>query len=116
MSKYITNGISTTNPQINSTETGYVNFRELSKKILQTEPNNILLLTDKVKGEFCDTLLMKVTIVTVIDAQQAQKTDMNVILISRDGKLGHKSLSEDKEVLADFTIVTGFTSIIFKNE
>ena len=52
LSTYVSNGISTTNPQINSTETGYVNFRELSKKILQTEPNNILLLTDKVKGEF----------------------------------------------------------------
>ena len=50
LSKYITNGISTTNPQINSTETGFVNFRELSKKILQSEPNSILLLTDKIKG------------------------------------------------------------------
>ena len=45
-----------------------------------------------------------------------RKTDMNVMLVSRDGKLGHKSLSEDKEVLADFTIVTSFTSIIFKPE
>lgn len=52
LSKYISNGISTTNPQISSTETGCVNFRELSKKILQMEPNNILLLTGKVKGEF----------------------------------------------------------------
>lgn len=50
------------------------------------------------------------------DAQQAQKTDMNVVLISREGKLGHKSLSDDKEVLADFTIVTSFTSIVFKPE
>ena len=60
--------------------------------------------------------MIAIKIICSTDAQQAQRTDMNVILLSREGKLGHNSLSDDREVLTEYPIVTSFTSIVFKNE
>lgn len=95
LEQYFSGHISTVNPQVSSGESARVDFRALAKKIIQEETSNIVFLTDK-----------------LFEGKSAVKTDMTVILVSRDLKLGHDTLTEIKEE-TEIPVVSSFTSIIF---
>ena len=97
LEEYFTGHISTVNPHVSSGESNRVDFRQMAKKILKEETPNVLLLTDKLH-----------------EAKAATKTGMIVVLVAREGRLGHLPIQEVKEQLSpEVSVVMDFKSIIF---
>lgn len=97
LNPYFTEHISTVNPQIASSDgEGKVDFRKLAKMI-DVKTTEIVLLTDKI-GE----------------AKSAVSSAIEVVLVSRDGKLGHRQLDQElKKEVEDIPLVSSFASIVF---
>jgi enolase-phosphatase E1 len=97
LTHYITNGISTTHPLIAVNTSDPINYRNMAKKIIQEEADNILFLTDKVK-----------------EAQALQKMSFSVVLIKRDNAFGHTQITEELlEELQDCPIASSLDHIEF---
>ncbi|KAI1293722.1 Enolase-phosphatase E1 [Halotydeus destructor] len=97
LSKMLTDGISTTNPTIKGTDVT-INYRNVASRVVKEEAGNILLLTDK-----------------LAEANLASKSSINVILITRDGFLGHAELTKElQEEIADYLTVSSLKDILFE--
>lgn len=96
MSAFISDTISTMNPHLQTGDGKTPDFRNMCHKVLQVEPPSVLLLTSKIS-----------------EAKAAQKCSMEVVLISREERVGKKPLSDIKrDSVKDIPIVRSMQSIV----
>lgn len=117
LGKFITNGLSSTHPAIAAKDSeDSIDFRVLVSKLIEDEAENVMLLTDK------GNLFAKVF--NMIDnylfyfeekeARSATKAGLKVVIVSRENKLGHITLTKDLlEDLTDFSVTSSLANIQF---
>ena len=94
---FFTGHVSTMNPNVSTSDSNRIDFREMSKMILAEKTPNVCYITDKIH-----------------EAKLAAKVDVAVILMVRDGTLGHFKVEDVTEDLEGIPVVSSFTSIVFK--
>lgn len=96
--KLLDDGISTVHPILNNTASA-INYRKLAK-IVDEELENILLITDKPK-----------------EAREADRLTIQVVLVVREGKLGHSQMTSSlEEKTSEFKKVTSLLDIAFATD
>lgn len=96
MSAFISDTISTMNPHLQTGDGKTPDFRNMCHKVLQVEPTSVLLLTAKIS-----------------EAKAAQKCSMEVVLVSREERIGKKPLSDIKrDSVKDITVVKSMQAIV----
>ena len=100
ISSYVSDTISLMNPHIQTSDPKNPDLRSMCKKVLQVEPASVLLLTSKIS-----------------EAKAARKCGVEVLLVSREEKIGKRPLVDIKrESVKDIPVVKQMQSIILVNK
>lgn len=96
ISSFISDTISLMNPHLQTGDPKSPDFRNMCKKVLQVEPTSVLLLTSKIS-----------------EAKAGQKCSMEVVLVSREERIGKKPIADIKrESVKDIPVVKSMQSIV----